>query len=56
MAQKTTISRQFLLAVIFLFLLAGSSFASSTWLSSIAGTTDDVPTRIAIDKEGNLYV
>jgi len=55
MAQKT-ISKSFLLAVIFLFLLAGSSFASSTWLSSIAGTTDDVPTRLAIDKEGNLYV
>ena len=55
MSQKT-ISRHFLLAVIFMFLLVSSSFASSTWLSSIAGTTDDVPTRIAIDKEGNLYV
>ena len=55
MAQKT-ISRHFLLAVIFLFLLVSSSFASSTWLSSIKGATDDVPTRIAIDKEGNLYV
>ncbi|MDO9287673.1 MAG: FG-GAP-like repeat-containing protein [Thermodesulfovibrionales bacterium] len=55
MAQKT-ISRHFLLAVIFLFLLVSSSFASSTWLSSIKGATDDVPTRIAIDKEGNLYI
>ncbi|MFA4827975.1 MAG: FG-GAP-like repeat-containing protein [Thermodesulfovibrionales bacterium] len=55
MAPKT-ISRHFLLAVIFLFILVSSSFASSTWLTSIEGARDDVPTRIAIDKEGNLYV
>ncbi|KAF0144039.1 MAG: hypothetical protein FD156_2196 [Nitrospirae bacterium] len=55
MAQKT-ISKNFLLAVIFLFILAGNAFASSTWLSSIIGASNDVPTRIAIDKEGNLYV
>ena len=55
MARKT-ISKHSLLAIIFLFILAGSAFASSTWLSSITGATNDVPTRIAIDKEGNLYV
>lgn len=55
MATKT-ISRFFLLAIIFLFILVSNSFASSTWLASIPGATDDVPTRIAIDKEGNLYV
>ena len=55
MAPKT-ISKHFLLAIIFLFLLVSNSFASSTWLSSIEGARDDVPTRIAIDQEGNLYV
>src|SRR3989337_3019862 len=35
-------------------LIVNSAFASSTWLSTIGGT--DVPTRVALDSKGNLYV
>ncbi|MEK6699250.1 MAG: FG-GAP-like repeat-containing protein [Nitrospirota bacterium] len=35
-------------------LFVNSAFASSTWLSTIGGT--DVPTRVALDSKGNLYV
>ncbi len=35
-------------------LVVNSAFASSTWLSTIGGT--DVPTRVALDSKGNLYV
>ncbi len=50
----TKLTMQMITAVLFFVIGASQAFASPTWLFSITKTS--VPTRIALDGKGNIYV